>query len=973
MIKTIDLHDRKQENCRVMICQLCSEEYNWQDRSGLLFLQNNARITDKISELLRIAKHHSVDLVIFPELSIPEALIGKIQEWSRNQGTLVVGGSHYYTDNNNHYIQRCPIIIKGDVFFINKLTPSPYEISPIQGEGLTPGKEIIKFTNTFIGNFAVLICADYLNDQIKTQLNLNELDILCVPAYQNKSNIYYNRMQSECETSLQGIYILYSNFLGKKSDGSSAVFGVMDKIFTEKLKASHLSDLQPSNKTLQFSTETEYIISELDLHTKRPFRNRNIGTKPNIKFISSNNQIKSKDLAFIQKVAHDDERYKRIEDLYVPPVEYDEITETLKEKNIVFIIGDPGIGKTYTAVQLLKTYYNQGFEPIWFAGLEKEEREIQSKVLSDYTPCDNQIVYFEDPFGRTVFERRDSLFQIFSPLMDKLATLNSKVIITSRTEIFENFSGESLLEDEILSIKHLLNISKPSYDSQKLREIFDKLASIICEWYDNKEFRNIVYQAIDSNQLTTPLSIRDFIYISKDIKDKSQLITFLKHRQKEVVKTFQFELLQTSYITKLVLNLIFFSGVKGKAFLSTLFIDVCSKLQHRIGSTNYSFNVEIRSQIGYRVEQFGSIASAYKFIHPIYEEAIEQLIRRDKDFNQIAKTTIECLAKIDLKIAYAIINRNINKYPELALLLFQQILGTDVGQINISMRVTLCSKLIVAYYKTKNYEFFEISKQYYTINELVNSLNTSFDGWKNLQQKIHLCILFRNNAPSEFDTSIIHSINWEYIFSHPNDEYLSPNKIINVLDIIHTLKKSTVQTFISSKGNQSILRAYILSNKRERHRLINLIKSTSLESQFYDYESILEKLDNEKLSKTKLIEKVLYSNKKYYGKFIIDQGASMAIRHPWTNLLPIGITKVVGSFSEGTVIGVFNQHNSLIGIGITEYSSAQMEQIKSHHSEEFFELIGYFHSSCAIRNKFLKRFRSKSEASKWTYINESCS
>lgn len=383
MIEIINLEQEKQTSCRAMICQLDSQDFDWSNDCGLSFLSTNDKISIKVKEFLKIAKHNSVDLIIFPELAIPEKLIGSIQEWSREQESIVICGSHYYRSKEG-FISRCPVIIKGNVYFTEKMFPSPLEKSPILGEGIVSGAKVLKFTNSFIGDFAVLICSDYLEDSLKLNLDLQTLDILCVSAFQRDSEVYHRRMNVDCENSVSGLYILYSNFKDKQyGDGNSSVFGIMDRLFTQKLKDANYTDLNPDKKLFQFKSDSEYLIADLNIKNKRPFANRSIFTEPNFHLISTNTQTKSKDLAFIQKVAHDDERYKRIDELYVAPKEFDNILDILYSKNIVFIVGDPGIGKTYTAVKILKDYFNKGYEPIWFAGLEKEEREIQSKVLCD--------------------------------------------------------------------------------------------------------------------------------------------------------------------------------------------------------------------------------------------------------------------------------------------------------------------------------------------------------------------------------------------------------------------------------------------------------------------------------------------------------------------------------------------------------------------------------------------------------------
>src|SRR5205823_100840 len=49
--------------------------------------------------------------------------------------------------------------------------------------------------------------------------------------------------------------------------------------------------------------------------------------------------------------------YDRFEDVYVAPIEYEEIESNLKKYRCVFITGTPEYGKTYTAIKLLWEFY----------------------------------------------------------------------------------------------------------------------------------------------------------------------------------------------------------------------------------------------------------------------------------------------------------------------------------------------------------------------------------------------------------------------------------------------------------------------------------------------------------------------------------------------------------------------------------------------------------------------------------------
>jgi hypothetical protein len=57
---------------------------------------------------------------------------------------------------------------------------------------------------------------------------------------------------------------------------------------------------------------------------------------------------------FLEKIGYAGNKwYGRIDEVYVPPLEYEDMARTLKEKRIVFITGTQEYGKTYTAVRLM--------------------------------------------------------------------------------------------------------------------------------------------------------------------------------------------------------------------------------------------------------------------------------------------------------------------------------------------------------------------------------------------------------------------------------------------------------------------------------------------------------------------------------------------------------------------------------------------------------------------------------------------
>ncbi len=77
------------------------------------------------------------------------------------------------------------------------------------------------------------------------------------------------------------------------------------------------------------------------------------------------------------------------------------------------------------------------------------------------------------------------------------------------------------------------------------------------------------------------------------------------------------------------------------------------------------------------------------------------------------------------------------------------------------------------------------------------------------------------------------------------------------------------------------------------------------------------------------------------GTLIIDEGACRAIEENGNSLLPIGIKKIEGQFSKGTLVNVKSQRGRLIARGLVDYSSDRLEKIKGHNSSEIEKILGF--------------------------------
>lgn len=80
---------------------------------------------------------------------------------------------------------------------------------------------------------------------------------------------------------------------------------------------------------------------------------------------------------------------------------------------------------------------------------------------------------------------------------------------------------------------------------------------------------------------------------------------------------------------------------------------------------------------------------------------------------------------------------------------------------------------------------------------------------------------------------------------------------------------------------------------------------------------------------------------KPHGYVVVDDGAEKVLINSHKSLLPKGIISVVGNFSEGEVISIFNTNKEEIAHGITNYNSMDINIIKGVDSCCIEEKLGY--------------------------------
>ena len=439
--ETVDFHDIKGDFVTIILYQPHWELKDWIRRDGFYFLKNVNKVKNLIDEVLALSVKNNASVLVLPELTIPSELISTINEWTKLYSTIVIAGSHYIKTEKG-YINRAAIISNGNSHYSEKLIPSPLEKSPLPSESLLPGKKLLFFKNTKIGNFFVLICADYLEDNLTSEIfSKFEIDFLFVLALHKDSSRYHNKMDSNCKSSEYGFYLVYSNNSFKDyGDGCSAFFGNMDRVYYNKLKG-RVTDGKQTTKIIELSNKTEYAVIKANLAQKRPFLGKTIYSKPNVEVLYPANIFK-------HDVSSDesDKYYQRFSQEYIGrenSVDFvlNYLQDPHPKEHFLLLIGVGGMGKSHLlsecrerlgAKELIHEECNSSYNIKTLFNIckipypeELEEADtIQQHFLDEF--CDRDITLILDD----LYEVIDSEFRNILPKLAKIP--KGKILLVSR-------------------------------------------------------------------------------------------------------------------------------------------------------------------------------------------------------------------------------------------------------------------------------------------------------------------------------------------------------------------------------------------------------------------------------------------------------------------------------------------------------------------------------------------------------------
>ena len=418
---------------------------------------------------------------------------------------------------------------------------------------------------------------------------------------------------------------------------------------------------------------------------------------------------------FLKKVGLEEKRYQKIEDLYVPPKNFNKIAEKLRKEKIIFLIGDAEIGKTYTAVKLLLDYYNEGYNPVYY---KEREPEKQFEAMSD--KLDNVIknrtaMYFEDPWGKTKFKSPEHIFRDIDNLIDKVSNVDARVIITSREEIFKKFEKKKETAGDLWQHVERLKINT-AYSKEDLKEMLKRYLVIFePKWCRNKKLKQMVINAIKNGTLKTPMSIKELVYFreAKNSDDEKILRQAIKKASDETKIAFgkeitaMFEAGEYEKIVFLsfpyILSDYFYFGINFIEKNYIKFLEFLNKKYNFDLIKAKSFNdvLEWFKNEEIEVDTFGS-RNYLKFSHPSYSDGFSYALDNQELCNKIFCNVLKNLVGEDSATPYVAqaVRDNFEKLPEDVrnLLLFK------LAEKDSSAPYVPCAASYVVWSVTDNFE-----------------------------------------------------------------------------------------------------------------------------------------------------------------------------------------------------------------------------------------------------------------------------
>lgn len=355
---------------------------------------------------------------------------------------------------------------------------------------------------------------------------------------------------------------------------------------------------------------------------------------------------------FLNRIGSSRVDYRDIERLYVEPKNGSHIREILEKHNIVFIIGDAEMGKTYTAIRLLLDYFRKGYQPIYYP---EEDRESQWRFIREGQEMTRKAIYLEDPWDKVEFKHTGGICRSIGDLIRRARRCDCKVIITSRERVFTEFIKRIETVEDVTACVH--HISLPSaYAETERRRILDNYIQVFRpKWKNNRTLCLKAVQLV-RDRLHTPMSIKQFVNNTLEAHRESELLVGVETAAAETKLCFTREIWEMfrkqSYDRLIFLSFPCFTSHAATLEMSRGCYRAVVKDLRDMGYSPLQakeFNT-LLSEFG-KILEIDTRYNCLRYVHPLYREAYESTLleqRKPSDLSKhiFSKVVVE-LSRID--------------------------------------------------------------------------------------------------------------------------------------------------------------------------------------------------------------------------------------------------------------------------------------------------------------------------------------
>ena len=260
--------DISAKKLNIAIVQL---KYHLNKVGSVLIIEDNDSYSAKITQILDAVKG-KVDLIVFPEFSIPFHNLSKMKDYSKKNNIVIVAGSHYITDetlsgyagmfhdefgDDDLRKNISPVIIPSSdmIYHTEKIVPAKEERKQFNEEGMTNGSlnRIFKLKDNV--TFGIMICFDFLNDDLRKRIT-DACDVILVPQSNPSTKRFHKVGHTEIDNPRGAgnkAYIMASaifTYNGEKKmmGGDSGVIMTLDKDSAKKRKDEIIETIEVDHK-----------------------------------------------------------------------------------------------------------------------------------------------------------------------------------------------------------------------------------------------------------------------------------------------------------------------------------------------------------------------------------------------------------------------------------------------------------------------------------------------------------------------------------------------------------------------------------------------------------------------------------------------------------------------------------------------------------------------------------------------------